>query len=62
MSDTDTPTLVSISEAARVLKRSTKTVERMTAAGLLRVAAVTPGGQRRYLLTDVETLAAERAS
>ena len=55
-------TLVPIGKAAHLLGVSTKTILRWTDDGKLPLANWSDGGHRRYRLTDVEALAAERAA
>ena len=54
--------LVSPGKAALILGVSVKTILRWTADGRLPLASLSAGGHRRYRLTDVEALAAERAA
>ena len=54
--------LVPIGKAAHLLGVSTKTILRWTADGKLDLAAMSDGGHRRYRLTDVQALVAERAA
>lgn len=53
--------LVPIGKAAHLLGVSTRTIIRWTDAGRL-PATLTAAGHRRYRLTDVETIRAERAA
>ena len=61
MTNTDTDT-ISIGRAALILGVSTKTVQRWEQMGRLSLAGRSEGGHRRYVLADVERLAAERSA
>ncbi|MHA2426594.1 MAG: MerR family DNA-binding transcriptional regulator [Candidatus Hermodarchaeia archaeon] len=52
MPDKSSPKLISIQEAANLLRVSTKTIRRWEAKGVL-LPSRTPGGHRRYLLSHV---------
>jgi excisionase family DNA binding protein len=52
--------LVTGEEIAATYKVSPHTVRRWARDGLLKVAAITPGGQRRYRRSDVEELLAPK--
>ena len=54
--------LVPIGKAAHMLGVSTRTVLRWTDDGKLTLATLSDGGHRRYRLTDVQALVAERAA
>jgi excisionase family DNA binding protein len=54
------PDLLTTSEAAQIIGMSAESIRRYSDQGLLR-SHRTPGGQRRFVRTDVEALAAERS-
>ncbi len=55
-------TLLSVADASRILGVTPQTVRLMVRRKVLQVAAQTEGGIRLFRRTDVEQLAADRAS